>query len=74
MVFCKNLSTTDRVIRLIIGMACLVFVVFYRDLLGEIILVWIIGIYGVLNLLSAFISWCPMYQLANINTRNKKTK
>ena len=59
-----NVGTVDRVLRVIVGIA-LIAIVFVGPKTP-----W--GWIGVVPLLTAFISFCPLYTLLGINTRPTK--
>ena len=56
----KNIGNTDRAIRLIVGVGIIVAGVMNNSLLGVI---------GLIPILTALISWCPLYTIFKINTR-----
>lgn len=58
----KNVGTADRAIRIIIGVALLSLVFTRQDNLR-----WL-GLIGLVPLLTAFVSWCPLYTLLGIKT------
>lgn len=58
----KNLGTIDRAIRLIVGLAIIVFGIMNSSWLGAI---------GLIPLLTALIGWCPLYCPLKINTCGK---
>ncbi len=62
-----NIGKSDRVIRIVLGVALLAIV-----LLGHGPLRWL-GLIGIVPLATAFIGWCPAYSLLGINTCERKT-
>ena len=56
----KNIGTTDKVIRIIVGVIIII--------LGFVFKSWW-GIIGILPLITAAIGWCPPYALLGISTR-----
>ena len=56
----KNVGTTDRVLRLIVGLVIIAAGVYYHSW-------W--GVIGALPILTALVQWCPPYSLLGINTR-----
>lgn len=60
-----NVGTTDRLIRIILGLG-LLSLFFILD--GG---VKYIGLLGIVLLLTAFIKFCPLYPLFKINTNSK---
>jgi hypothetical protein len=60
----ENVGSVDRVIRVIVGLA-LLSLVFLLD--GGIR--WV-GLIGVIPLLTAVMSFCPLYAILGVNTRS----
>jgi hypothetical protein len=58
----KNVGNTDRLIRVIIGLALLSMLVFVEGSLK-----WL-GLIGLVPLLTAAMSWCPLYSLFGLRT------
>ncbi|MBU1296238.1 MAG: DUF2892 domain-containing protein [Gammaproteobacteria bacterium] len=68
----KNLHLVDRIIRGVIGVVFTGFALFNGDNLEEPVLEVLIGVFGVLNLISLFSGWCPVYHVAGISTYKDK--
>ena len=64
----RNLSTTDRVIRGIVGIVCIYIGVFEGDVIGEPIVQGILILFGVINVFSFFTRWCIVYTAAGLST------
>ncbi len=62
----KNIGTIDRVLRLVIGLVLIGLAVTDTQPVG------VFGWIGVVPLLTAFISFCPLYTLLGINTCGSK--
>lgn len=60
----RNVGTTDRTIRAIVGVVLLILA--FTALSGT--LTWVAGIIGVVMLGTAAMGWCPPYALLGINT------
>lgn len=58
----KNVGNMDRLIRVIIGLALLSMLVFVEGSLK-----WL-GLIGLVPLLTAAMSWCPLYSLFGLRT------
>ena len=58
----KNVGSVDRTIRVIIGLALLSLLVLRQDSSR-----WF-GLIGLVPLLTAYLSWCPLYTLLGIKT------
>ncbi len=69
----KNLHPFDRAFRGVTGIVLTAFTFLNGDFLQEPFLEILIGTFGVLNLISLFTAWCPVYHIAGISTRSKKT-
>lgn len=60
----KNIGKTDRIIRLVLGLAIL-----SQTFIGAQSL-W--GLVGIVLIVTAFISVCPLYSILGLNTRTVK--
>jgi len=60
----KNLGSTDKVIRIILGAAIVGLGIYFSNW-------W--GLVGLVLLITAFINWCPAYSLIGVST-DKKVK
>jgi len=68
MLFQKNMGVVDRVIRTFLG-ALLIYLGFFdSSLVTNEVLKLVLGILGVLNLVSVTFGICPVYLLAHIST------
>lgn len=63
-----NTNGMDRIIRVVLGVVLVALAWFYLAGLG---VLWatIIGIVGVVLLITAAMSWCPIYAIFGISTR-----
>jgi hypothetical protein len=59
----QNVGTIDRILRILIGIALLI----WGFLLSEPYNYW--GLIGVIPLFTALIGWCPAYSLIGIKTK-----
>ena len=55
----KNIGKTDKIIRIVLGVAIIAYGVMEQSLLGAI---------GIIPIVTALISWCPLYCPLNIKT------
>lgn len=71
--FTANVGTPDRIIRLILGivLAALPFVL--PAIGANAWLLWILLIVGIVLIVTAFISWCPLYAMLGLSTKPKET-
>jgi len=66
----KNMGTTDRVIRTIL--ALLVAVLYFSNVISGTTAI-ILGILGLVFLLTSFVSFCPLYVPFKITTAKKQS-
>ena len=64
----KNVGTIDRIVRVVIGIILL-----YAVAAGMVsgILMYVAGIFGIMLLVVAALSYCPLYPILKINTMSK---
>lgn len=67
----SNLNTIDRVLRGMIGICVTSFALFNGDVIDDIFIEVLLGIFGLLNLISLASGWCPVYQIAGISTKKR---
>lgn len=60
----KNMGTTDKTIRIVIGLFLIVLGIFGSK-------IWII--IGLLPLITGLVNYCPLYTLLGISTSKEKT-
>lgn len=58
----KNVGSADKIIRIILGVAIIAFGIYNQSW-------W--GLVGLVPLLTAFIGWCPAYNLIGLSTNKK---
>jgi hypothetical protein len=58
----KNVGSADKVIRIILGVAIIAFGIYSQSW-------W--GLVGIVPLFTAFIGWCPAYNLIGVSTDKK---
>jgi hypothetical protein len=61
----KNIGTRDRIVRLIIGIACIVVAFVVMNLLAWKIVLIVIGVFCIYEALA---SWCLWYRIIGKNT------
>jgi hypothetical protein len=64
----RNMGTTDRVIRFIIGVAALVVSFLWIDSLGWQIALWVVAL---IMLVTSYVGVCPLYIPFHISTAKK---
>jgi hypothetical protein len=65
----KNIGTTDKLIRTVIGIN--ITILYYSGIINGILAIVLLA-FAFILLLTSFINFCPIYRLLGINT-NKKT-
>lgn len=68
MPFKPNLNLYDRIIRTLVATLCIYFGFFDGTVITDGWLAISVGIFGVINLVAAWIGFCPVYNLAGIST------
>lgn len=64
----RNVGRLDQILRLGIG-ALLVYLGFVdTSLVGDGLLAVVLGAFGILDIVAALLRWCPLYNLAGIDT------
>lgn len=58
----KNIGTIDRILRIVVGLVLIALAVTGTQPVGA------FGWLGIIPLLTAFVSFCPLYSLLHINT------
>ncbi|HEY66315.1 MAG TPA: DUF2892 domain-containing protein [Caldilineae bacterium] len=66
--FTPNESSWDRIIRIVLGLI-LLYVGFGPPLSGALGI--IVGIIGIILVVTGAIGWCPLYQLLNFKTKQE---
>ncbi len=66
----RNLSSIDRMARGFIGITVCAFL-FLGNYIEDPIIQWLLLIFGILNLVSLFTAWCPIYHIASLSTYKK---
>jgi hypothetical protein len=64
-----NLSLLDRTLRGAIGISVTAFAFFNGNIIDDVFIEILLGIFGVLNLISLLSGWCPVYQIAGVSTK-----
>jgi len=64
-----NMGYLDRAVRLIIGCTLLYMTLVNSGLIANQVVRYVLLVLGCVNVVTAFIAYCPMYTLANISTK-----
>lgn len=67
------MGRSDRAVRLIIGCALLYLTLVNTGLIANHVIRSVLLVIGCINIVTAFIAYCPMYSLANIDTKGRRT-
>ncbi|MDH4100949.1 MAG: DUF2892 domain-containing protein [Nitrospirota bacterium] len=70
--FKKNMGSIDRVIRFLVGVILIAVGFFKQEVIGDTLYAILLGIFGIINLGSSFMSYCPFYHLADVDTTKTK--
>ena len=66
-----NVGTVDRIIRLFAGIVLVYIGFFENNIIPDQFFAYLVGGFGIVNIVSAALSWCPLYQLINLDTNAK---
>lgn len=68
--FKRNMSTLDRIIRIVAGVILLYLGFISPEIIGihSKVLGTVLGVFGLINIGSAFMGHCPAYNVAGIST------
>ena len=58
----------DRILRILIGAGLVYLGFFGQTILSNDVLRLVLGVIGVINIISSLLGVCPMYKLANLST------
>lgn len=62
----RNLGNLDRVIRMVLGIVLLYLAFFHADWFSSDIAYFAVVIFGLINVITSAIAFCPLYAMANI--------
>ena len=63
-----NLHNIDRLIRTVVGIGCIYIGFIDQSMITNNIVSILIGLFGIINLIAAAISYCPIYGFAGFST------
>lgn len=69
----KNMGTIDRIIRVLTGLVMMYFGFINQAVIGNMTINIIVGIFGIISILFAYIAFCPIYTLGNVSTAKKSS-
>ncbi|NOX92049.1 MAG: DUF2892 domain-containing protein [Gammaproteobacteria bacterium] len=67
----RNLHNIDIAVRTLIGVALIYIGFVDTSYISNDVVRWLLGIFGIVNLLAATLRSCPVYALADISTYQK---
>lgn len=70
----KNMGTIDRIIRIITGLVMMYVGFIDQSIIGNQTINIIIGIFGIISIIFAYIAFCPIYTFGNISTTKKSSE
>ena len=73
-IFKKNMGQVDRSIRIITGLAMMYFGFIDQTVIDSFIVNIIVGIFGLISIIFAYYSFCPIYTLGNVSTASDKSE
>ena len=67
----RNMGQVDRLIRVLTGLVMMYFGFINQDVIGNLTINIIVGIFGIISIVFAYLSFCPIYTLGNVSTLKK---
>lgn len=67
----RNMGLIDRTIRIVTGLVMMYFGFIDQSVIGNLTVSIIIGIFGIISILFAYMAFCPIYTFGNISTIKK---
>lgn len=64
----RNMHPIDQVLRVLLGIALIYIGFFNAELVTDALLGILLGAFGVMNLLSGIVGFCPVYRVAGLST------
>lgn len=68
MKFKRNMNRLDQFFRVVLGTVLIYIGFINTELTNSNIINWILGLFGIVNIVVAIASHCPVYSLADIST------
>ena len=66
--FTQNVGSSDRLLRIVLGLALIVAGFFFlTGIVGS-----IVGVIGFIPLLTGLVGWCPLYRAFNFSTQKSR--
>lgn len=67
----KNMGSIDRAIRIITGLVMMYLGFINQAVIGNFTINIIVGVFGIISIVFAYMSFCPIYTFGNISTMKK---
>ena len=67
----RNMGLLDRAIRIVTGLIMMYLGFFDQAVIGNMTINIIVGIFGIISILFAYMAFCPIYTFGNISTMKK---
>lgn len=64
----RNMGTIDRMIRTVTGLALMYLGFFEQEIIGNLTINIIVGAFGIISILFAYIAFCPIYTFEDVST------
>ena len=71
MTFNRNMHPIDQILRVLLGITLIYIGFFDRELVSDALLGSLLGAFGVVNMVSGFVAFCPVYAVAGLSTLRK---
>lgn len=68
--FEQNMHPIDRAIRVVLGVTFIWIGFIDQGLISNSLISWAVGLFGMVNLVSASLAFCPVYLAVGISTRS----
>ena len=69
----RNMGVLDRAIRIVTGLIMMYFGFIDQAVIGNFTINIIVGIFGIISILFAYMAFCPIYTFGNISTNKNST-
>lgn len=72
--FKRNLANWDRAARVVVGLVCVYLGFIDTSIIGSSLVAILVGVFGIVNIGAATVSYCPVYGLAGLSTAGDDKK
>ena len=67
----RNMGRVDQAIRVVTGLVMMYLGFINQEVIGNMTINIIVGIFGIISILFAYMAFCPIYTLGNVSTIKK---